>query len=121
MVLTTNGVKSRCERESEYPVCQGLYPAFAEDFGHAGLELLEGCRAVIDYPLAYFDQTDSKDTTQATRGETFELFWNPIQYIRVGAQYTAYDKYAGASSNYDGFGRNASDNNTLFLYVWAAY
>jgi len=71
--------------------------------------------------VAYFNQTDSRDPTQATRGETFELFWNPIQYIRVGAQYTAYDKYAGASSNYDGFGRNASDNNTLFLYVWAAY
>lgn len=56
-----------------------------------------------------------------TVGSTFELFWTPIQYVRVGAQYTAYSKFNGASQNYDGFGRNAKDNNSLFLYVWGAY
>lgn len=70
--------------------------------------------------LSYFNQTDSRDSEQDTRGFTCELFWTPIQYVRVGAQYTAYDKYGGASRNYDGFGRDASDNDTLFLYVWAA-
>ena len=57
----------------------------------------------------------------ATRGWTCEAFWTPIQYIRLGAQYTAYRRYNGASQNYDGFGRNARDNNSLFLYLWAAY
>ena len=57
----------------------------------------------------------------ATRGWTYEAFWTPIQYLRIGAQYTAYTRYNGASSNYDGFGRNARDNNSLFLYVWGAY
>lgn len=57
----------------------------------------------------------------ATRGWTYEAFWTPIQYLRVGAQYTTYSRFNGASSNYDGFGRNAHDNNSLFLYVWAAY
>ncbi len=57
----------------------------------------------------------------ATRGWTLEAFWTPVQYVRVGAQYTAYSRYNGAAHNYDGFGRNARDNNTLFLYVWAAY
>ena len=56
-----------------------------------------------------------------TRGVTLEAFWTPIQYVRVGAQYTAYSRFNGASTNYDGFGRNARDNNSLFLYVWAAY
>jgi len=56
-----------------------------------------------------------------TRGATFELFWTPVQYVRVGAQFTAYNRYNGASTNYDGFGRNAGDNNSLFLYVWGAY
>ena len=56
-----------------------------------------------------------------TRGATFEAFWTPIQYMRLGAQYTAYNRYNGASDNYDGFGRNARDNNTFFLYLWAAY
>ena len=57
----------------------------------------------------------------ATRGLTLEAFWTPIQYMRLGAQYTAYTRYNGASQNYDGFGRNARDNNSLFLYLWAAY
>ncbi|CAN5913660.1 cytochrome c [soil metagenome] len=57
----------------------------------------------------------------ATRGWTLEAFWMPMQYLRVGAQYTAYTRFNGASTNYDGFGRNARDNNTLFLYTWLAY
>jgi hypothetical protein len=57
----------------------------------------------------------------ATRGATVEGFWMPVQNLRVGLQYTAYAKYNGARSNYDGFGRNARDNNSLFLYAWAAY
>jgi hypothetical protein len=50
-----------------------------------------------------------------------EIFWNPVQYVRVGLQYYMWDQYQGAKSNYDGNGRNARDNNTVFLYVWAAY
>jgi len=57
----------------------------------------------------------------ATRGFTYEAFWTPEQHVRVGAQYTAYSRFNGAKDNYDGFGRNASDNNTFFLYVWGAY
>jgi len=57
----------------------------------------------------------------ASRGLTYEAFWMPVQYVRVGAQYTAYGQYNGAADNYDGFGRNARDNNTLFLFAWAAY
>jgi hypothetical protein len=39
---------------------------------------------------------------------------------RIGLQYIWYDKFNGASTNYDGNGRNARDNNTLFLYAWLA-
>ena len=56
-----------------------------------------------------------------TRGFTYEGFWTPVQYVRVGLQYTAYDKIFGASNNYDGFGRNPKDNNTLRFYIWATY
>jgi hypothetical protein len=56
-----------------------------------------------------------------TRGGTLEAFWTPLQNLRLGAQYTLYERYNGASHNYDGFGRNASDNNSLFVYAWAAY
>ncbi len=57
----------------------------------------------------------------ATRGWTVETFWIPLQNLRVGAQFTAYNRFNGAAQNYDGFGRNARDNNSLFLYTWAAY
>lgn len=57
----------------------------------------------------------------ATRGTTWELFWLPIQNLRIGAQFTAYTRFNGARDNYDGFGRNARDNNSLFIYAWAAY
>jgi hypothetical protein len=36
-------------------------------------------------------------------------------------QYTAYNKFNGGGSNYDGLGRNASDNNALYLLLWFAY
>lgn len=44
----------------------------------------------------------------------------PWVNVRLGLQYTMYDKFNGASANYDGFGRNAHDNNTLFMFVWLA-
>ncbi len=41
-------------------------------------------------------------------------FW-PIQNLDLAAQYTAYTRFNGAATNYDGAGRNASDNNTVYL------
>ena len=73
--------------------------------------------------LGYFNQTGTTNVQSdpATTGLTYEAFWIPTQNIRLGAQYTTYSKYQGTSSNYDGAGRNASDNNTLFIYAWFAY
>lgn len=58
------------------------------------------------------------------RGWTVELDWLPLpntQTLKVGLRYTMYDKFNGASSNYNGFGRDASDNNALFLYGWLLF
>jgi hypothetical protein len=79
--------------------------------------------------LGYFSTTGTSDTTlypdaatnPDTRGWIPEVFWTPVQYMRVGAQYFAFNRFHGATNNYDGAGRNASDNNTLFFYLWAAY
>jgi hypothetical protein len=65
--------------------------------------------------------TGSVTGSPDTRGCTLSLFWLPVQYARVGVEYTRFSRFNGLGSNYDGFGRNAGDNNTLFLYVWAAY
>jgi hypothetical protein len=56
-----------------------------------------------------------------SRGYIAELDYLPIQNVRLMLQYTAYNKFNGASTNYDGNGRNARDNNTLFFNVWAAF
>lgn len=47
-----------------------------------------------------------------------ELNWLPWRDRRFTLQYTAYQKFNGAKINYDGFGRNAKDNNTLYLLAW---
>jgi hypothetical protein len=44
----------------------------------------------------------------------------PWANMRLGVQYTGYTKFNGSRNNYDGFGRDASDNNTLFGFVWFA-
>jgi hypothetical protein len=36
-------------------------------------------------------------------------------------QYTLYTRFNGAALDYDGFGRDASDNNTLYLSLWIAF
>lgn len=42
----------------------------------------------------------------------------PWQNVQVGLQYTHYTRFNGASSNYDGAGRNAAANDTSMLYGW---
>jgi len=44
----------------------------------------------------------------------------PKENLRIGLQYNYFRKYLGASTNYDGNGRNASNNNTAYLYMWFA-
>jgi hypothetical protein len=50
-----------------------------------------------------------------------ELDYLPWLNIKLGLQYTAFLKFNGASSDYDGAGRSASDNNLLYLYLWLAF
>jgi hypothetical protein len=74
----------------------------------------------------YTDPTASEVTFNASGSPDTsvwipEVFWTPVQYLRIGAQFWHYTKFNGASSNYNGFGRKAGDNDTLFMYVWAAY
>lgn len=78
-------------------------------------------------PLLYsFSANGSPDTAGLIFQADYTPFgkadsWGrPFANVRVGLQYTVYTKYDGASTNYDGTGRNASDNNTLYLFAWMA-
>jgi hypothetical protein len=46
---------------------------------------------------------------------------SPWANLKLGVQYTIYTQFNGGNKNYDGFGRNAGDNNTLFLFAWMAF
>jgi hypothetical protein len=45
----------------------------------------------------------------------------PWLNARIGLSYTLYNEFDGASTNYNGAFRNASDNNTTFVYAWLAF
>jgi hypothetical protein len=47
-------------------------------------------------------------------------FW-PRSNVKFSIQYTLYDHFDGARSNFDGAGRNARDNNTLYGEAWIMF
>jgi len=73
----------------------------------------------------------SNSGTPDTRGATMQFecvplgkmqsWGRPWVNLRVGLQYTAYLRFNGGTSNYDGLGRSASQNNSLFLFSWMAF
>jgi hypothetical protein len=50
-----------------------------------------------------------------------EIDYLPWLNTKFSVQYVAYNKFNGQSSNYDGNGRNASDNNTVYVAGWVAF
>jgi hypothetical protein len=85
--------------------------------------------------LGYFQTTGTPDTLRfapapvggsatgdpKTNGFIGEVDFNPWQNTRFGVQYTLYDKFNGGKDGYDGFGRRASGNNTLYLLAWVVF
>ncbi|HVB48509.1 MAG TPA: cytochrome C [Burkholderiales bacterium] len=82
--------------------------------------------------LGYFAGTGSSDATlfgsslngqPDTNGMIYEADYMLTDYIRLMAQYVAFNKYLGGSSYLDPAGgvRSAKDNNSLFLNVWFAF
>lgn len=56
-----------------------------------------------------------------SNGFIFQLNYLPWEQLKLSLQYTLYNKFNGARTDYDGFGRDARDNNTLYFLVWAAF
>ena len=106
-------------------------------------------KAAIDYlydktyggAVGYFTVNGSKDAawhsesltgSPKSDGLVFQLnylpfnkgggpaFW-PKSNVKLSLQYVMYNRFDGAHSNYDGTGRNARDNNTLYLEAWIAF
>ncbi|MHB8425724.1 MAG: cytochrome C, partial [Gammaproteobacteria bacterium] len=71
-------------------------------------------------PLLYAPAavTGSATGSPNSDGWIMQWTWVPALNVQLSAQYVLYNKFNGASSNYDGSGRSASDNNTLYLAAW---
>jgi hypothetical protein len=82
-----------------------------------------------DDPLLY---ADSRVGSPNSDGWVFELDWLPLNKnggpkfwpmsnVKLAVQYTHYMHFDGSSKNFDGTGRSASDNDTLYLEMWLAF
>jgi hypothetical protein len=83
----------------------------------------------------YFDTRGSTDATlyepspvegsssgsPKTDGFIGEVDVNPWENTRLGVQYTGYSNFNGGKTDYDGSGRDASSNNTLYAFAWLAF
>ncbi len=95
--------------------------------GNWGLNAAWFSRSGTHDPLWY---PDSSRASPGACGETLQADWTPFgkadswkqpwANLRLGVQYTHYNRFNGSASNYDGNGRNASDNDTLFVFAWLA-
>jgi hypothetical protein len=68
-------------------------------------------------PLLYPQAAVSGSANGGARSEGFITnvsYW-PYQNIDLAVQYTNYTRFNGGANNYDGAGRSAGDNNTVYL------
>ncbi|MEO7115499.1 MAG: cytochrome C [Caldimonas sp.] len=65
--------------------------------------------------------TGSNNGSPNTSGYIAQVGYWPVQNIDLSVAYTGYLKFNGASTNYDGANRNASDNNTVYTALWVNF
>lgn len=92
--------------------------------------------AHFGYTLGYFQTTGTSDPllyapdevsgsrtgSPNASGLIGEIDYNPWQNTRLGLQYITYNKFNGSSTSYGvAGGRSASDNDTLYLFLWVLF
>jgi hypothetical protein len=95
----------------------------------AGLFWVNGSHDALLYVPA--PDTGSLANSPNSSGYVMQVDWTPFgkedswgqpwANLRLSLQYTGYTSFNGRTSNYDGYGRNASGNNTLYLLAWMAF
>ena len=117
-LLDAGGATSADNRLNVVRISASLLPS--ELYGlHAAFFTITGRADPLLYPADAIAGSGSGRPNST--GVVGELVVNPWQNTRVAAQYTLFTKFNGASRNYDAAGRNARDNDTLFLYTWVAF
>ncbi|TAM78594.1 MAG: cytochrome C [Acidobacteria bacterium] len=73
---------------------------------------------VLYAPNAVVPLAGSANGDPKSNGYILQFAYWPWQNIDFTAQYTGYLTFNGGSTNYDGAGRNASDNNAAYFTAW---
>ncbi len=93
------------------------------EYGHRGQIALGYFNTWGDRDLSYY-QTTLGDVDNSISGNPdsaaflAEVDYLPWENTKFSIQYTGYTKFNGSSNDYNGNGRSASDNNTLYLNTW---
>ncbi|MGW8282219.1 MAG: hypothetical protein ACWGON_02860 [Gemmatimonadota bacterium] len=85
----------------------------------AGVQTIDGDPDALLY--APDPVTGSRTGSPASTSITAEVAWRPWLNTRFAARYVFWTEFNGASTDYDGFGRDAGDNDTLYVYTWLAF
>ena len=56
-----------------------------------------------------------------TKGWIAEADYLPWLNVKLSLQYTHFTRFNGGGSNYDGVGRNASDNDSTYALLWVVF
>jgi len=89
-------------------------------------------KAGVNFTLGYFNTSGTSDNvlyapadmegsrtgTPNSSGILAQFDYLPWVNTKISLQYVAYGKFNGAKTNYDGSGRDASDNNSVYLQFW---
>ncbi|HZS58486.1 MAG TPA: hypothetical protein VFA43_04400 [Gemmatimonadaceae bacterium] len=87
--------------------------------GTIGYFSTDGSRDTVLYaPAAVFGSGSGRPRTTGT---IEELDFNPWENTRLAVQAIQFTQFNGSGRGYDGFGRNAWNNNTLYLMAWIAF
>ena len=63
----------------------------------------------------------SRNGSPSSTGYIAEANWWPQQNIKLGVQYTGYTRFNGARTNYDGFRRDATANNGVYVIAFFTF
>lgn len=75
-----------------------------------------------DPTLYSADPVDGSRTgSPDSKGLIFEADYVFREKYKFSLQYTLYQEFNGSGSDYDGFGRDASDNNTFYALIWLMF
>jgi hypothetical protein len=82
----------------------------------------------IGFTVGYFNIMGDKNSINGTfnglpdsNGSMIEINYLPWYNTKFSIQYVMYNKFDGQANNYDGTGRNASQNNTLYCLAWFSF